>query len=213
VSEREGIRGDRIDEFLERLASDSPTPGGGAAAAVAGASGAALIAMVATLTIDKPGYEAAWERMREILPIVDAGRAELLDLADRDAAAFDAVMAAFRMPKATDEEKAARAEEIQMAFAGAATVPMQIANRAAEMIDVAREAIEVGNDNAASDGLSAAYLLFAAVECAAANVLINAASLKDESRKAELVAAVERVRKTARGDVDAAAGAFSNKVG
>ncbi|MGZ4129361.1 MAG: cyclodeaminase/cyclohydrolase family protein, partial [Actinomycetota bacterium] len=176
----DGIRDQRIGEFLETLGSDNPTPGGGAAAGVAGASGAALIAMVANLTIDKQGYEQAWDRMREILPVVTAGRDELLDLAERDAAAFDAVMAAFRMPKETDDEKAVRRDAIQLAFEGAAAVPLQVAERAAEMIDLGREAVERGNDNAASDGLSAAYLLYAAVECAAANVLINAASLKDE---------------------------------
>ncbi len=209
----DGIRDQRIGEFLETLGSDSPTPGGGAAAGVAGASGAALIAMVANLTIDKHGYEQAWYRMREILSVVTAGRDELLDLADRDAAAFDAVMAAFRMPKETDDEKATRRDAIQLAFEGAASVPLEVAERAAEMIDLGREAVERGNDNAASDGLSAAFLLYAAVECAAANVLINAASLKDETKKQELLGAVERVRQTARRDVDAAARAFSAKVG
>jgi methenyltetrahydrofolate cyclohydrolase len=213
VSDDVTIREQRIEEFLDRLASDSPTPGGGAAAGVAGASGAALIAMVASLTIDKQGYESAWDRMREILPVVESGRAELLDLADRDAAAFDAVMTAFRMPKDSDDDKAARREAIQLAFEGAASVPLQVAERAAEMVDLGREAIEFGNENAASDGLSAAYLLFAAVESAAANVLINAASLKDEAKKAELLAAVERVRVITRRDVDAAASAFSAKVG
>jgi formiminotetrahydrofolate cyclodeaminase len=209
----DGIGNRRIAEFLETLGSDSPTPGGGAAAAVTGASGAALIAMVANLTIDKAGYEEAWDRMREILPVVGAGRDELLELADRDAAAFDEVMAAFRMPKETDDEKAARRRAIQLAFEGAASVPLRVAERAAQMIDLGREAVTLGNDNAASDGLSAAYLLYAAVECAAANVLINAASLKDEDRKRELLSAVGRVRETARRDVDAAARAFSAKVG
>jgi formiminotetrahydrofolate cyclodeaminase len=209
----DGIRNRRIAEFLETLGSHSPTPGGGAAAAVTGASGAALIAMVANLTIDKAGYEEAWDRMREILPVVGAGRDELLELADRDAAAFDEVMAAFRMPKETDDEKAARRRAIQLAFEGAASVPLRVAERAAQMIDLGREAVTLGNDNAASDGLSAAYLLYAAVECAAANVLINAASLKDEDRKRELLSAVGRVRETARRDVDAAARAFSAKVG
>ncbi len=213
MSTNGGIRSERIEEFLDRLGSDSPTPGGGAAAGVAGASGAALIAMVANLTIDKEGYEAAWDRMREIRPIVDAGRDELLDLADRDAAAFDAVMAAFRMPKETDDEKAARREAIQTAFEGAASVPLQVAGRAAEMIDLGREAIEIGNENAASDGLSASYLLYAAVECAVANVLINAAALKDETKKRELLGAVERIRETARRDVDASAAAFASRVG
>lgn len=208
-----GIRSRPIQEFLDLLASDSPTPGGGAVAALAAASGAALVAMVANLTIDKKGYEAAWGRMREILGTVDGARAELLDLADRDAAAFDAVMSAFRMPKGTDAEKAARAEAIQTAFAGAAAVPMRIAERSAALIDLAREAIELGNENAASDGVSAAHMLFAAVECAAANVEINAASLRDEGRRDELRSDVAGVRARASRDRETAASAFGARIG
>jgi methenyltetrahydrofolate cyclohydrolase len=202
----------RIEEFLERLASDSPTPGGGTVAALAGASGAALIAMVANLTIDKHGYEAAWERMRELRVAADAARGELLELADRDAMAFDAVMQAFRMPKSTDTEKAARAEAIQMAFTGAAAIPMMIEQRAADLIGPAREAVELGNENAASDGVSAAHMLFAAVQSAAANVAINAAALKDEGRKAELRSGAASLRDRAREAVDGAVAAFDAKV-
>jgi formiminotetrahydrofolate cyclodeaminase len=207
-----GIGTHRIEEFLERLASKSPTPGGGTVAALAGASGAALIAMVANLTIDKQGYEAAWERMRELRASADAARGELLELADRDAMAFDAVMQAFRMPKGTDAEKAARVEAIQMAFTGAAAVPMMIEQRAADLIGSARDAVELGNENAASDGASAAYMLFAAVECAAANVAINAAALKDQGRKEELRSHAASLRDRAREAVAGAVGAFDAKV-
>ncbi len=208
----DGIGSQRIDEFLERLASDSPTPGGGAVAALAGAAGAALIAMVANLTIGKQGYEDASARMTEILATVDGARAELLDLADRDAMSFDAVMEAFRMPKGTDAERAARAEAIQMAFTGAASVPMMIEQRAADLLEPARTAVEVGNESAASDGLSAAHMLFAAVECAAANVAINAAALKDEAKKAELRSQAASLRDRARRRVAAASAAFDARV-
>jgi formiminotetrahydrofolate cyclodeaminase len=212
-SNADGIASQPIREFLERLASDSPTPGGGAVAALAAAAGAALIAMVANLTVDKQSYEAAWEQMRELRGAADAARAELLALADRDAMAFDAVMDAFRMPKATEAEKSVRAEAIQMAFAGAAAVPMQIAGRAAALLPGARDAVELGNANAASDGVSAAHVLFAAVECAAANVEINASSLKDEAKRDELRAAIDVVRSDAREDLDDAVRAFGSKMG
>jgi methenyltetrahydrofolate cyclohydrolase len=208
-----GIGEQRIDEFLDRLASDSPTPGGGAVAALAAAGGAALIAMVANLTVDKQRYEGAWGRMREIAAAVHAARAELLTLADRDAMAFDAVMDAFKMPKGTDAEKAARAEAIQMAFAGAAAVPMQIAERAGAILELTRETIDLGNENAASDAVSAAYMLSAAVESAAANVEINAVALKDETRRGELREAASHARGRAREAREAAARAFAEKMG
>lgn len=209
----DGIGTQRIDEFLDRLASDDPTPGGGAVAALAAASGAALIAMVANLTIGKKGYEDASVRMGAILAEAEAARPELLALADRDAMSFDAVMQAFRMPKESEVEKAARGEAIQMAFAGAAAVPMMIEDRAAALIPLAREAVERGNENAASDGVSAAHMLFAAVACAAANVDINAAALKDETRKSELRSHAATTRDRARADVDAAVAAFDAKIG
>jgi glutamate formiminotransferase/formiminotetrahydrofolate cyclodeaminase len=209
----DGVGRETVAGFLERLASDSATPGGGAAAAVAGATAAALIAMVGRLTVDKPGYEDAWERMRPTIEAADAARTELLELADRDAAAFDAVMAAFRMPRTTDAEKAARAAAVQTAFEGAASVPMEIATRAADLMDHVPETIELGNPNAASDGASAAQLLFAATGCAAANVEINAASLKDGTRAAELRAAARELRERARAVLDAANDAFDARLG
>ena len=99
---------ERIDRFLATLASDSPTPGGGAVAALAGAAGAALIEMVCNLTIDKKNYEDAWGRMRDIRGQAERARGELVTLADRDATAFDGVMEAFRMPKDTEERRAVR---------------------------------------------------------------------------------------------------------
>ncbi len=212
VTAAEPTRAQRIEAFLDRLGSDRPTPGGGAVAALAGACGAALIAMVAHLTIDKQGYEPAWDRMREILAIADEARGELLALADRDAAAFDAVIRAFRMPKGTDGEKAARSQAIQMAFAGAAAVPMEIAERSAALLPLARESTELGNENAASDAVSAAHILLAAVECAGANVEINAASLKDEQRKVELLGTADGLRRAARADAGAAAAAFAARM-
>ena len=155
-----------IDRFLASLASDSPTPGGGAVAALAGAAGAALIEMVCNLTIDKKNYEDAWGRMRELRGHAERTRSELVTLADRDTTAFDGVMEAFRMPKDTDEQRAVRAAAIQRGYLTAAQVPLLIARASVSLMPLALETVERGNVNAASDGVSAAQMLFAGTECA-----------------------------------------------
>jgi methenyltetrahydrofolate cyclohydrolase len=173
--------------FLAAVASDAPTPGGGAVAGVAGATGAALIAMVAALTVGKAGYEEVDGRMRELIRESESARAEFLALADADAHAFDGVMAAFKMPKETDAEKAVRSKAIQAGYESAATVPLEIAKRAAELMELARETTEIGNAQAASDGACAGQALASAVWCATYNVEINAAALKDETRRTAML--------------------------
>lgn len=183
-----------LDRFLEVLGSDAPTPGGGAAGAVSGAIGAALIAMVGRLTVGKPGFEDVDDRMRALIEEADAARLAFLDLADRDAHAFDGVMAAFRLPKETDEEKAARSAAIQAGYEHAATVPLEIARSAVDLMRLAEDATSMGNAQAASDGVSAAAHLYCAAICAIANVEINAASLKDEARRTVLLDEVAVLR-------------------
>jgi len=192
-----GIAETTIDGFIEVLASDAPTPGGGAVAGLCGAAGAALISMVCNLTIGKTGYEDVEERMRAHLEQAEAARPALLDLADRDAASFDAVMAAFRMPKDDDRQKAERSAAIQRAYEGAARVPLELARRAVALLPAAVGVTELGNPNAASDGVSAAIALHAAVACALVNVEINAAALKDERVAAELRDEVGALRRRA----------------
>lgn len=186
-----------VDGFLDGMASNDPTPGGGAAAAVAGASGASLIAMVGRLTLGKPGFEDLEERMRALVDRADEARESFLVLGDRDAQAFEAVMAAFRLPKATDVERVSRVEEIQVALEHAAGVPLEIARRAVDLMELAEDATAMGNPNAASDGMSAAAMLFAAVVAARANVEINATSLKDESRRHALLDELAGIRERA----------------
>jgi len=179
--------------FLDRLASAEPTPGGGTAAALAGAAGAALVAMVARLTEDKKGFEPLEARMREIQAAADAARAAFLDLADRDAASFDAVMAAYRLPKETEEQKAARREAIQPAMVGAADVPLETARLAVSQMELAREVTEIGNPAAASDGAASAELLAASCRAAIRNVEINTDSIKDPAAVAALRAESEEL--------------------
>ena len=110
-----------VDGFLEVLGSDAPTPGGGAAGAIAAATGAALIAMVGRLTVGKAGFEDVDERMRALVARADVARVAFLELADRDAHAFDGVMVAFKMPKETDEQRAVRSAAIQAGYEDAAS--------------------------------------------------------------------------------------------
>jgi formiminotetrahydrofolate cyclodeaminase len=189
---------ERIGSWLDALGSDSATPGGGAAAGVAAATGAALIAMVGRLTIGKKGFEDLDGRMREVVERADGERAAFLVLADEDAQAFESVMAAFRLPKGSDEEAASRTMAIQEAYEGAAAVPLELARRSVELMELAEDATALGNPHAASDGYSAGALLFAAALSALANVRINAAGLKDESKSQGLVDESDALRE--RGD-------------
>ena len=211
MSER--IAAETVEGFLDALASDAPTPGGGAVAALSGATGAALISMVCNLTIGKKGYEEAEERLRGVLEEAEAARTALLDLADRDATAFDGVMAAFKMPKETDAEKAVRSQAIQEGYVAAATVPLEIAKRAAELMELAREATEIGNAAASSDGASAAQVLSASVWAATYNVEINAAALKDHAKAQALRDEVSALRAHAEALLDATKVAFGARLG
>jgi len=172
-----------VEAFLSVLGSDAPTPGGGAAGAIAGATGAALVAMVGRLTIGKEGFEDLDDRMSVLVERADAARASFLELADRDAHAFDDVMVAFKMPKETDEQRASRSAAIQSGYEVAASVPLEIAKLAVDLMELAEDATAMGNPRAASDGLSGATELYCAVLCAIANVEINAAALKDPARR------------------------------
>ena len=208
----EGFGANSVAGFLERLASEDATPGGGSAAAVAAATGAALVAMVGRLTEGKKGYEDVSSRMAEIVKTADLARAELLRLADRDTAAFDGVMRAFRMPKDSDAEKAERASAIQAAFREAAAVPAEVARCADELLPLAVEVIRTGNANAASDGLAAAHLLFAGVQTALANVAINLGSIKDEGLVAELRESSAGLDSGSRSSLETAADEFRRRL-
>ena len=201
-----------IDGFLTDLGSDAPTPGGGAVAALAGATGAALIEMVCNLTIGKAGYEEVQGRMTVVRAEAGAARAAFLELADRDATAFDGVMAAFKMPKDTDVQKAERSQEIQRGYESAAEVPLDCAKAAATLMELAVEVTGNGNANAASDGSSAAQCLSAAVWCATYNVEINAAALKDQPKAQALRDEVSALRANAQALLDTANVAFADRI-
>jgi formiminotetrahydrofolate cyclodeaminase len=190
-----------IRQFLSTLASSAPTPGGGTAAAIAGAMGAGLAEMVTALTLAREKYAASHDAMRPIARGAAAAREELLALARQDAEAYDEVVAARRLPRDTDEQKSRRDERISAANRRAAEIPLGTARAAWELLQAIPELARKGNPNAASDAGAAALLLEAAVQAALLNVAINLPGVSDEDfvarmrREASRLAAdAERLR-------------------
>jgi len=168
-----------VEQFLNDLASSAPTPGGGTAAAVAGAQGSALVEMVCALTLAKEKFAAVHDAVRSIQDGAQVARGEFLDLARRDAEAYDAVVEARRLPKETPEEKAERSRRITVANRRATEVPMQTARTAVRILEALPELVEKGNPNAISDLGTAALLLEAATVAALLNVGINLPGVPD----------------------------------
>lgn len=184
--------------FLDQLAAGQATPGGGSAAAYSGAMAAGLVAMVARLTIGKNKYAHVEARMNEIIDLAEIGRRKLAAGVQNDAAAFDEVMDAFRLPKATEAEKATRRESIERATHVAAEVPLQTAKEAVAIAEFAAELTETANSNAITDAAAAASFAQSAVHIAGLNVKINATSVSDKSAATgwvqQLVALSERMQ-------------------
>ena len=180
-----------IRGFLDELASSAPTPGGGSAGALVGAVGAALLAMVGNLTAGKKGYEAVDGSMRALVAESDRLRGELVRLADEDVRVFGEVMGAYRMPRADDEERAARRAAIQGALRAATAAPLALARVCSEVIALAATAAEEGNPNVVSDAGVGVVAAHAALRAAALNVWINAGSIEDREFADGAVAELE----------------------
>jgi len=166
-------------DLLERFASTEPTPGGGSAAALGGALAAALVAMVCRMEKTRTGSEEERARLITALGWATEAGARLRALVDEDAAAYDAVVAAYRLPKATDEDKAARRAAILEAVAGATRVPLDTAEACLVVMRAAREAVAHGNANASSDARTANALAYAGLAGAVLNVETNATGRTD----------------------------------
>jgi glutamate formiminotransferase/formiminotetrahydrofolate cyclodeaminase len=179
--------GPTLDAWLDHLAGATPTPGGGSAAALAGTLAASLVAMVGRLTTGRKAYAAVESRFADLTSEADRLRTELRRLVDEDARAFDQVMAAYRLPKDSGAEKAARTAGIDRALLDAAAVPLQIASAAHSAARLAALAAEEGNRNAASDAATAAVLALAAAKAAAYNVETNVAGLSDPAQGRQLL--------------------------
>jgi glutamate formiminotransferase/formiminotetrahydrofolate cyclodeaminase len=167
--------------FLEELAAANATPGGGSAGAYAGALGAALVAMVAGLTIGKKKYAAVEAQMQAIRVMAESLRKELTQAADDDSSAFEAVMGAFKLPKETEEEQAKRNAAIHVATLNAARVPLRVAKDAVKVMELALKCAKEANVNAISDSMSGFAMARAALTAAGYNVKINLHSLADKS--------------------------------
>ena len=171
----------RVDQFLQELASSSPAPGGGSVAALSGALGAALVAMVCRLTVDKPKYADVREELQAVMSEVEELHRKLADLVERDTEAFNGVMAAFRLPKETEDQKRERSAAIQEATRRATEVPLEVLPLSVRLLELSQVAAEKGNVNSVSDAGVAAEMARAAAGGAALNVQINLGGLKDEA--------------------------------
>ena len=179
--------------FAEETASESPAPGGGSISAYMGALGAALGTMVANLSSHKAGWDERWEEFSDYAERGQALMAELLHLVDEDTEAFNRIMAVFAMPKATDEEKAARSAALQSATLYATQVPLKTMKAALRVFEIVKAMADIGNPNSVSDAGVGALAARSAVLGAQLNVKINAAGLKDRATAEALTAEAEQI--------------------
>ena len=188
-----------VAQLLAALASPDPTPGGGTAAAIAGAMGTSLLVMVAGLAKSRNNLDDEKAALAQARAAIEPITSRLTELADADTHAFNDVMAAYRLPKATDQDKAARTRAIQAALRGATEIPLETLRACADALTHSRAVADYGNQSAASDVGVAIGLLKAAAEGAAANVRINLTGLKDEAFKGATEAETTRLLAAAAG--------------
>ncbi|KAB3533509.1 cyclodeaminase/cyclohydrolase family protein [Alkaliphilus serpentinus] len=183
----------KLNEFLQETASSNPVPGGGSIAAMSAATAAALTEMVANLTVGKKKYVEVEEEMKGIAAEASKLREKLLADIDKDADSFNEVMAAFKLPKETEEEIEKRKEAIQEATKKAALVPLEVAQTAFDMMGIIETVVVKGNQNAVTDGAVAAMMARTAVLSALFNTKINLTSIKDEAFVSETTAKVKEL--------------------
>lgn len=171
---------EKVTTFLDEVASDSPAPGGGSVAALIGALGASLAAMVARLTIGKEGYEEVWELFKRNLHKFEEIREELTKNIEQDTKAFNRLVNAFKMPKKTKEQKKKRSERIQKGYKNAAQIPLETAKKARRLIDLLDEIGLKGNENALSDIAVGTLCALSALKSAVINVKINLTAIEDD---------------------------------
>jgi formiminotetrahydrofolate cyclodeaminase len=189
-----------IDQFLDRLASSAPTPGGGSAAAVMGAMGAALTSMVCNVTIGKKGLEGVEAPMLAVRAESARLQARLTEMMAEDIAAFDGLMAAYKLPKATEEDKARRSAAIESSLRRATEVPLACARACAAVIALTQRAADLGYKGVVSDAGVAVLAAFAALRSAALNVYINAPMLRDRIFEDQSMAEIDRLVASAAAD-------------
>jgi len=201
----------KISNFLDELASNSPTPGGGSVAALAGALGAALISMVGNLTVGKKKYEDVEEDIKKIISSSEKLRHELSQLIEEDVKVFNNFMATYKMPKDTEDEKKVRAEKIQNSLIKAARVPLKTAYKCLDIMILSQEVAEKGNVNVISDAGVAVLMAEAALESAILNVKINLKMIKDEKIKEELSSSIQELLLKEKGQKEKVLGIVEGK--
>jgi|GEM_PF-47008 formiminotetrahydrofolate cyclodeaminase len=184
-----------LKAFLDKTASGTPFPGGGSMSAFFAASAAALTEMAANLTIGKKGFEAVQEEMKSIAAGASALRAKMTAAVDRDSEAFEQVMAAFRLPKNSTAEKESRNAAVQQAFKNAASVPMEVAEAAFEIMLLAQKVVAEGNKNAATDAQVGVIAARSAVLGSLCNVKVNLTSIQDQGFAEKLSEQVRHLEK------------------
>jgi formiminotetrahydrofolate cyclodeaminase len=185
-----------VRDLLEAFSSSEPTPGGGSASALAGSVGAALLVMVASLANTRTGSDGERQTLAAARERLIALRDELTDLIDRDSAAYDLVVAAYRLPKSSDEDKAARRKAIQDALAEAIASPLAMVKACGAALEQAVVVARHGNRSASSDVGVALAVLAAAAHGAALNIEINLGGLSDAGKAAEMRQASGQLTKT-----------------
>ena len=182
----------RLDDFRDRTASDSPTPGGGSAAMVAAATGVGLVLMALRVTARRP---ETCDRLADLILSGERRLVELSDYADADIAVFEQYMAALRLPKETEDEKAARREAMAQAAVAATEVPLNSAQAVLEALDLARQAVAVAHQGIVSDVAAGSAILRGALTAVLYNVDINLKSIRDPAAAAEYAASREHLQR------------------
>jgi len=206
------IKDTAIEPFLDQLASSAATPGGGSAAAIIGAMGAALVSMVCHLTIGKKKYAEVEDEMQDVLAKTEALRKKLTGMIQDDVKAFDAVMGAYGMPKETDADKQARDKAIQAALKLATDVPLACSYAAREVIDLAAIASDKGNLNVISDAGVGVLAGYAALRSAALNVFTNVRMITDKTFAEAKLQELNRLLAGAEAATEKAYGVVKGKV-
>jgi formiminotetrahydrofolate cyclodeaminase len=184
-----------LQTYLDDAASGKPAPGGGSVSACVGALGAALVSMVCNLTLGKEKFAAVEQQVTDLVGKADDVRARLEKLLQDDTVAYNGVIAAYRLPKETDEEKAARHTAVQEGLIVAADVPLNICREAVEVARLSKVAAEIGNPGAVTDAGIGAILAEAAAQGGALNVAINLGSIDDQAYVAAARAEMDTILK------------------
>lgn len=196
------IKDKKIKNFLDTLASSSPTPGGGSAAALAGAMSAALLSMVGNLTIGKKQYLNVEESIKKLLKKSERLRADFEDLIEKDVEAFNQFMAVLKMPKETVEQKEIRSKKLQIALIEAANIPLEVARKSVDVLNICQEVADKGNKNVISDAGVGAIMAESAFNSAILNVRINLGMIKEEEIKAGLNKEIKELTELLKGKKD-----------